>query len=161
MRWHIQFHHFHLFVCKYCLVWTMHLHFTWHFSAVLSHWDFSYEKFSYFLMESQLQQSCATQPGMHLGYFSVSIIHWSLICRIFSVHTDVNPCDCTHECTDIVRNVQCTNVHEVTGRKSLAALGNQICISGMLIRCSTNWATSPTHRKSSTIENIIFMIYPY
>ena len=31
------------------------------------------------------------------------------------------------------------------GRKSLVAPGNRTCVSGMTIRCSTNWATSPPY----------------
>ena len=41
--------------------------------------------------ESQLRQSRATQPTMHAGSFSVSIIHQTdTDCRIFNVRTDLN-----------------------------------------------------------------------
>ena len=52
--------------------------------------------------ESQLRQSCAIQPTVHAGCFSVSIIHQTLT-WIFHMHTDVNACDCTRGCTDTVR----------------------------------------------------------
>ena len=58
-----------------------------------------------FSRESQLQQSCATQPTLHAGCFSVSIIHQTqdMDYRIFNVHTDVHACNCTQGCTDTVR----------------------------------------------------------
>ena len=52
------------------------LHF---FTTVLSHWDFFHGKFRLlFLRESQLWQSCATQPTVHAVCWSVSIIHRTL-----------------------------------------------------------------------------------
>ena len=73
-----------------------HTSFTFTFSAVSSQWDFSYIYYFYFFIcivsmgflsweiqaafpgESQLQQSCITQPPVHAGCFSVSIIHRTL-----------------------------------------------------------------------------------
>ena len=49
------------------------------FKTVLSQWDFSPGKFGLlFHGESQLRQSRATQPTVHAGCFSVSIIHRTL-----------------------------------------------------------------------------------
>ena len=56
-------------------------------------------------LESQLRQSRATQPGVHAGCFSVSMIHANsdMDYGIFNVRTDVNACDCARGCTDAVR----------------------------------------------------------
>ena len=74
---------------------------------LLSHSDFSYGKFGLLSLgkESQLRQSCATEPVVHAGCFSVSIIHQTLNIdnRIFKVRTDVDACDCAWECTDTKR----------------------------------------------------------
>ena len=60
-----------------------------------------------FPRESQLRQSHATQPIVHAGCLSVSIIRrtltWTTDYGIFTVHTDVNVCHCTWACTDTVR----------------------------------------------------------
>ena len=49
------------------------------FTTVLSQWDFSHGKFGLLTpQESQLRQSRATQPTVHAGCFSVSIIHPTL-----------------------------------------------------------------------------------
>ena len=55
--------------------------------------------------ESQLRQNRATQPRVHAGCFSVSIIHRFLDIDygILIVCTDVNACDCARGCTDTVR----------------------------------------------------------
>ena len=55
--------------------------------------------------ESQLLQSRATQPKVHAGCFSVSIINPTnsdMNYRVFNVRTDANACDCTRGCTDTV-----------------------------------------------------------
>ena len=60
--------------------------------------------------ESLLRQSRATQPTVHAGCFSVSIIHRTLTWTsymIFKVHTDVNTCDRTRGYTDTRKRV-CT-----------------------------------------------------
>ena len=41
------------------------------------------------------------------------------------------------------RNRVCTEKLTL-GEKSLAAPGNRTCLNGVLVRCSTNWATSPS-----------------
>ena len=55
--------------------------------------------------KSQLRQSRATQPKVHVGCFIVSIIHPTLTWTTgsYNVCTDVNACDCTQGCTDTVR----------------------------------------------------------
>ena len=55
--------------------------------------------------KSQLRQSRATQPKVHVGCFIVSIIHPTLTWTAgsYNVCTDVNACDCTQGCTDTVR----------------------------------------------------------
>ena len=54
--------------------------------------------------ESRLRQSRATQPTVHAGRFSVSIIHGTLTrdYGIFNMRTDVNARDCTRGCKDTV-----------------------------------------------------------
>ena len=51
--------------------------------------------------------SCATQPTMHAGCFSVSVIHqtltWTTGYRMFNVHTDVNACNCKQGFMDTIR----------------------------------------------------------
>ena len=61
--------------------------------------------------------------------------------RIFNVRTDLNAYDCTQGCADTVRK-SALNV-DSGEKKSLAALGNRNSVSGMPVRRSTNWATSP------------------
>ena len=55
--------------------------------------------------------------------------------RILNERTDVNACDCTRGCTDTVRE---SALKVDFGRKSLAAPGNRTCVSGVLVRRSTN-----------------------
>ena len=46
--------------------------------------------------ESWLRQSRTTQPMVHAGCSSVSMIHQTdMDCRIFNMSTDVNACGCT------------------------------------------------------------------
>ena len=66
-----------------------------YFINVLSHRALSHESGVAFSGESQLRQSRATQPAVHVGCFSVFIIHRSLDYRIFNVHTNVITCGCT------------------------------------------------------------------
>ena len=77
--------------------------------------------------ESQLWQRCTTQPMMHAGCFSVSIIHWTLTWTMGSL-----------ACTQMKMHWKLTQ-----GEKSLAALGNWTCIGDVQVRCSTTWATFP------------------
>ena len=53
--------------------------------------------------ESQLRQSRATQPTVHAGSVFPNPPNSGMDYRISNVRTDVNACDCTPGCTDIVR----------------------------------------------------------
>ena len=98
-----------------------------------------------FPRESQLRQSHATQPIVHAGCLSVSIIHrtltWTTDYGIFNAHTDVNVCHCTWACTDTVKE---SALKVDSERKfTFVAPRNRTCISGVPVRRYTNWATSP------------------
>ena len=68
--------------------------------------------------------------------------------RIFSVHTDVNACGYTRECTETVRE---SALKVDSGKKkSHAAPGNRTCVSGVSVRRSTNCATSPPGERVET-----------
>ena len=69
-----------------------------------------------FLRESHLRQSRATQPTVHAGCFSVSIIHRALTWTrgSFNVRTDVNAFNCTPGCADTERE---SALNVVSGRK--------------------------------------------
>ena len=88
----------------------------------------------------------ATVALPNIRCFSVSIIHRTLDMdyRIFDVRTDVNACDCTRGCTNTVRE---SALKADCGReeKSLAAPGNRTSVSGVPVRCSTNWVNLPPH----------------
>ena len=80
----------------------------------------------------------ATQPTVHAGYFSVSIIHqtptWaisSLTCAQMLMHATAHGGVIRH------RKKVCTE-SRLWGEKSLAALGNRTCRSDMPVRRSTN-----------------------
>ena len=83
--------------------------------------------------ESQLWQNHATQPTVHAGCFSVSIIHqtlmWTtrfLICaQTLTMHA--------------IAHVGSTA--QKVDSERLAAMGNQTCVSGMPVPHSTNRAT--------------------
>ena len=90
----------------------------------------------------QLRQIRATQHTMHAGCFRVSLmlrtLTWttgSLTCAQMLMH-------------EIAHGVVRTHVRESAlkvdtgGKKSLSALENWICVSGVPVRLSTNWATS-------------------
>ena len=91
-----------------------------------------------FPLESQLQQSYATQPTVHGGCFIVSIIHrtltWttgSLTCTQMLMHAIVH---------GGVRTLKESLHWKLTlGEKSLAAArtGNRTCVGGVPVRCST------------------------
>ena len=72
---------------------------------------------------------------VHAGYVCVAIIHRTLTwtTRIFIVHTGVNACNCTQGYKDTVRE---SALKVDSGRKSLAALGNRICVSSVTVHCS-------------------------
>ena len=54
--------------------------------------------------KSQLRQSHTTQPTVHAGCFSVSIIHWTLTWTTGSLTcAQMNECDCTQGCMDTIR----------------------------------------------------------
>ena len=88
--------------------------------------------------ESQLLQSRATQPKVHAGCFSVSIIHRTLDMDygVFNERTDVDACDCARECTDTLRE---SALKVDSGRKKiLATPENRSRVGGVPVRCSTN-----------------------
>ena len=47
-------------------------------TTVLSHWDFSHEKYGLLSPGKASCDSGATQPKLHVGCFRVSILHWTL-----------------------------------------------------------------------------------
>ena len=75
------------------------------FATVLSEWDFSRQNRVTFPGESQLRQSRATQPTVHAGCFSASMIHRTadMDYERSNVRTGVNARDCTRGCTDTLR----------------------------------------------------------
>ena len=83
--------------------------------------------------ESQLRQSRATQPTVHAGCSSVSIVHRTLTgdYGIFNVRTDVNACDCTRGCTDTVRE---SALKVDSGRKIPCRTGESTELHPHLIR---------------------------
>ena len=92
-----------------------------------------------FLGESQLQQSRATQPMVLARCFNVSITHWSLrwntgslTCAQMLMHANAHGGVRTH--------VRESALNVDSERKSLAALGNQTCVSGVLVRRCTNFS---------------------
>ena len=64
--------------------------------------------------------------------------------RIFYMRADVSACNCTRGCTDIVGEFAL----KVDWEKSFAALANRTCVSDVLVRRSTNWATSSPPQKN-------------
>ena len=102
----------------------------------------SWEIWIAFRGESQLRQSRVTQHTVHAGCFSVSIIRrtltWttgSLACAQMLMHAIAQGGVRTHARESALKIV--------SRRKSLAAPGNRTCLSGVPVRRSTNWATSP------------------
>ena len=94
--------------------------------------------------ESQLWQSRATQPRVHAGCFSVSImtIHrtltWtseSLMCAQIWMRAIVHG--------GVQTPFESLHWKLTLGEKSLAAPGNRTCNGGMLIQHFTTWATTP------------------
>ena len=62
--------------------------------------------------------------------------------RTFSVHTGVNACDCIQGLRGVRTPKESLNRKLTLGRESLAAPGNQTCMCVVMVRHSTNWATS-------------------
>ena len=94
--------------------------------------------------------SRATQPTVHAGRLSVSIIHrtltWttgSLTCSQMLVHA------IAHE--SVRTPWESLHWKWTLGKKSLAAPGNRTCVSGVTVRRSTNWATSSLPHFSSCL----------
>ena len=119
--------------------------------TVLSHLDFSHGKFVLRSPlppppgESQLRQSRATQPTVHAGCLSVSIIHRTLDTdyTIFNVRADVNACDCTQGCTDTVRE---SALKVDSGRK---------------IPCHTRESNLPQRRAGPTFYRLCYIPSPF
>ena len=59
---------------------------------------------------------------------------------IFNMRTDVNECDCTRGCTDIVR--ECA-LKVDSRKKKLGALGNRTCVGDVPVRCSNQLSYIP------------------
>ena len=74
--------------------------------------------------------------------------------RIFNLHTDVNACDCT---LGIWTPKEYT-LKVTLGRKSLVTPGRWTCVSGMMVRCSTNWATSPPVLQFQSLVSILLLL---
>ena len=125
---------------KHLSVWVLNLLHIY-FTTVWSHWVFSHGKFRLPSLRKAGCHSHAAQPMVHAGCFVVSIIHWTLTWTTgsFNMCTDVNAFGCTEGYMDTVR--VCTE--SWLWEKSLAALGNRTCLSGVPVQRSTNWATSP------------------
>ena len=109
-----------------------------------------------FLGESHQRQSRATRPTVPAGCFSLSISHRTLTWSTGSsnVRTNVNACGCTRGCTDARQSL---HWKLTLGEKSLAVPGNRICLSGVPVRRSTNWATSPP----DVSDNLTIWSYQY
>ena len=92
--------------------------------------------------ESQLRQSHATQPRVHAGCFSVSIIHQTLTWTTASLR-------CAQMLMHAIAHRGVWTPYEslhwklTWGENSLAAAGNWTCIGGVPLWCSANWAPSP------------------
>ena len=97
-----------------------------------------------FLRKSQLQQSHATQPKVHTGCFSVSMIHQTLTwATVFLKCTQMLMHVITHGGVQIPS--ESLHWKLTLGEKSLATPGNWPCVRGMPVQCSTSWATSPPY----------------
>ena len=101
--------------------------------------------------ESQLWQSRATQPTVHAGCFSFSIIHqtptWttgSLTCAQMLMHVIAHGGVPTH--------VRESSWKSTLGEKSLATPGNRACISGMMVRCSNQLSYIPHPLAMSSVR---------
>ena len=92
--------------------------------------------------ESQLWQSRATQPTVHAGCFSISIIHQTLTWTTGSL-------TCTKMLMHAIAHGVYGHMQESLpwklslGEKSLAAPGNWTCVSSMTVRCSNQLSYIP------------------
>ena len=92
--------------------------------------------------KSLLRQGRATQPTVHAGCFSVSIIHRTLTWTTGSV-------TCAQMLMPVIAHkgvrtpLESLHWKLTLGEKALAAPGNRTCLSGVTLRRSSNWATSP------------------
>ena len=73
---------------------------------------------------------------------------WLPLFWIYNVRRDVNASDCTGR---LYGHRKSLHWKLTQGEKSLAAPGNRTCVSGVPVRCCTNWATSPSPQSSSNI----------
>ena len=119
------------------------LFFKFIFITVLSHWDFSHVKFRLLSWRKASCDSHATWLIVHAGFFSISIIHWTLTwtsgpstCAQLLIHTIV------HE--GVWTPSESLHWKLTLGVKSLATLGNWTCASSVPVRLSTYWAASPS-----------------
>ena len=113
-------------------------------TTVLSQWDFSHGKFRLPSRGKPAVTSCTTQPTVHAGCFSISIIHrtliWtkgSLTCTQMQMHAIAHGGVWTPQV--------CLHWKLTLGEKILAAPGNRTCVAcvGVVpVWCSINWATS-------------------
>ena len=109
-----------------------------------------------FSRENHLQQSCATQPMVQAGCFSLSIIHQTLpwttgssTCAQVLMHVTEH---------GSVRTLEESALKASSGReKSLAALGNRTCINGVPVWRSIDWATSSHISEATHREKILAM----
>ena len=94
--------HFHVVTLLSSVLFLFYFYFSYNFIVPLGFipWKIRVA----FPGESQLRQIRATQPTVHAGRFSVSIIHRTLTWTTGSnVRTDVDACGCTLGCTDTVK----------------------------------------------------------
>ena len=123
-------------------------------TTVFSHLDFSKGKFRSFSLKRvswcfEPSQEPAATESRYPTYGTCLVLYYShnpsnpdMDYGIFKVCTDVNACNCTWECTDTLNRV-CTESC-LWEKKSFASPGNRTCVSGVPVRRSTKWATSPS-----------------
>ena len=93
--------------------------------------------------ESQLQQSHTTQPNVHAGCSSVSIIHQTLT-RTTGPLSGLS-CKCKRLHTGVYGHQKSLHWKLTFGEKSLAAPGNQAYVSSMPAKClPTNLQLHPS-----------------
>ena len=106
--------------------------------------------------ECQLGLSHTAQPTVHAGCFSVSRIHQAVTWTTGSLK-------CLQMLTHAMAQGRVRTLKEslhwkwTQGEKSLAAPGNQTCISGVLVWCSANWATSPPISSVVNFSSFFFL----
>ena len=108
-------------------------------TSLLSHWDFSHGKLGCF-PQGKPAVSHTTQPTVHAGCYSVSIIHRTLTWT-------KGPLMCAQILMNAIAHAgvwtRKMSLHwKLTpGEKSFATPGNRTCVSGVPVPHSTNWAT--------------------